>query len=300
MTKPAEVTSPERELAARVDALKKEVQVAMRDLNRARGALESMTRAGDFASDAAKVAEALRDLRRSSLEALGLEDERVALVGELDAHFEREKTRARMMLLGELDRALRADGGRLEHLGDQPLTLGVGPLTLTIDLLARRATLSYAREALAEVDADAQTILSALSEARAAIQDRALESEVFFEQLERAYRVQLAMMGLPDGERVDLVDLLVPLSLVDADLAARRKKGLDALTPWPRYLLAYQLQRLRRDGLLERQGRRLDLGTATGGSTKNKQDVLFVPGPGTDGQYYLSLRFQSVPGTPGS
>src|SRR5690554_4366217 len=300
MTKPAEITSPEGDLASRVDALKKDVQAGMRDLNRAKNALESMTRAGAFAPDASKVAAALRDLRRASLEALGLEDARVALVGELDAHFDREKTRARMTLLSELDGALRAEGGRLEHLGDQPLTLGVGPLTLTIDLLARRATLSYAREELVEVDASAEVILKALAEARGEMQARALESEAFFSQLEKAYRVQLTMLGLPDGERVDLVDLLEPLALVDADPSARRKKGLDALTSWPRYLLAYQLQKLRRDGLLERQGRRLDLGTATGGSTKNKQDVLFIPGPGTDGQYYLSLRFQSVSGTPGS
>ncbi|RAL22942.1 hypothetical protein DL240_08605 [Lujinxingia litoralis] len=288
------MTSPasSHDIAGKVDALKKDVQTAMRELSRARSALESMTRAGNLAADPEKVATAFRDLRRSSLQALGLEDERLALVGELEAYFEREKTRQRMTLLGELNRALTEEGGRLEHLGDHPLTLGIGQLTLTLDLLARRATLSYAREDIAEVEASTEAILKAVRQTRDAIQKRALPSDLFFERLQHAYRVQLAMSGLPEGERVDLVDLLVPLALVDTDAEQRRKKGLDALTPWPRYLLAYQLQRLRRDGLLEQQGRRLDLGTATGGSTKNKQNVLFIPGHGTDGQYYLSLRFQ--------
>ena len=43
--------------------------------------------------------------------------------------------------------------------------------------------------------------------------------------------------------------------------------------------------------LLERRGRRISLGTATGGSTRNKRNVLFVPVSVTDGQYYLSIVF---------
>ena len=54
-------------------------------------------------------------------------------------------------------------------------------------------------------------------------------------------------------------------------------------------MLAYQLRRLRREGTLARDGLRVELGVATGGSARDKRNVVYVPAGG-EGQYQLSLR----------
>jgi hypothetical protein len=86
---------------------------------------------------------------------------------------------------------------------------------------------------------------------------------------------------------VDLVDTLAPLAWL-LDPSSGRKT-----TPYPRHMLAYQLYRLQREAHLQHEGLRLELGTATGGSTRHKAKVLFVPSSHTEGFYYLSLRFVS-------
>jgi hypothetical protein len=101
----------------------------------------------------------------------------------------------------------------------------------------------------------------------------------------------LAARGHTLGERVDLVDLRLPLALLRTGADRWRRIELAKTPSYERYQLAYQLQRLRKDQLLEKGGLRLDLGSATGGSTRQKHNVLFIPRAGGDGQYYLSLRF---------
>ena len=114
-----------------------------------------------------------------------------------------------------------------------------------------------------------------------------IDSKSFWQALKAAYDIVLLKDGKPAGERIDIVDVLVPMAWIWPH-AVQLKKA----TQFPRYLLAYQIQKLRQDGLIAHNGYRLDLGTATGGSTKNKANVLFIPMGPTEGQYYLTMCFR--------
>lgn len=233
-------------------------------------------------------------LRDADLAAFGLEERRAELVARLAAHQERLKAQARMALIGELTRA--GQGVEVALLAETPLTVLVAPLAVEIDLDAGSARVLYAREVVETCEPDAPAILAARQKAMDRIRAEALESAAFFDLARRAYQTVLLARGLQAGERVDLVDLLGPLSVLGRDADDWRKVasgGVKGFAPYPRYLLAYQLHRLRRDGMLAKDGVRLDLGAATAGSTRNKRDVLFVPSSATEGQYYLSIRFAS-------
>ncbi len=276
-----------------IEAFKKSVQKALRPPLRAKKGLEAMTHAGRLADDAA-FSDAVRKLRRADLSCIDLEEQRQILLEQIDTHLDRRKMRRRMMVLGELDRRLSELDQSFEHLTDQPLTISVGSLTVVIDLLKDRAEVRYARQTVTTTEADAKSITTSLESTRRTIRERTVESPRFFERLRQSYQVALTLSGGEEGDRVDLVDLLLPLAMISTPKEARRTKGLESLTPFPRYLLAYQLHRLRGDGCLQRDGLRIDLGTATGDSTSDKANVLFLPDSAGGGQYYLSIRFQSA------
>ena len=136
--------------------------------------------------------------------------------------------------------------------------------------------LQYAREEVAEAKLDPTEILQTRLEAGRKIRETSLDNEVFFERLYTAYRITLLQVGQDPESRVDLVDLIPALTLLQAEPAAHRK-GRAKVKPYPRYMLAYQLARLRRQGAMQQGKVRLELGVATGGSTKNKSNVLFIP-----------------------
>ncbi len=274
----------------RVEELKKALKARLRDGDKARKALEELGKPGAL-EKLDVVGPALGALREADLAALGLGDPAGALVGALVDVRGQLEARARMKVLGELTRLAEAEGLSAQRVGDAPPAVLVAPLVVELDFDRGLAVLTYAREPVAEVPLDAAAILKARGEVMAAILEAAAPSEVFFERLVGAYRLALAAGGGQAGDRVDLVDLLAPLALLQTPREGWRKADLSKLEPFPRHLLAYQLQRMRREGVLERGGLRLELGTATGGTTRNKRDVLFVPTTPSEGQYYLSVRF---------
>lgn len=288
-TQSAATSNPMDAIMERLNALKTEVQQQLKDPTKAQKALETLTKKSALPLGDA-LDKPLRDLQKASLEAVGLEEERKGLLKEIEVYLERQKMKTRMQFLGDLQAFAREQDVEVVKLSDTPLTVHLAPLTVEVDFDKGKATLLYAREVVDEVRLTPRAVLEGRKLGAAKIKDRSVESPLFFDLLHQAYQFLLLSRGEPAGNRVDLVDLLVPLAVLSADQDKLRKNGIDAIKEYPRYLLAYQLNRLRRDGILEKDGRRIDLGTATGGSTKNKKDVLFIPSTGTEGQYYLSIR----------
>lgn len=217
---------------------------------------------------------------------------RKALVERIDNVLKRLKIKARMAFLTKLNMLADAQKISVEKLSESPLVLYVAPLTFEIDFEQGGVDLLFGHECIdSDLPIDANALIEAHATHAGALTDDSLASEAFFDLLYDAYQTVLARTHGDPHSRVDLVDVLVPLAMLRADDKALRKKGLDALQPFSRALLAWQLAQLRRDGLLERNGRRLDLGAATGGSTRNKKDVLYIPVGPKNGQYYGSLRF---------
>ncbi len=212
-----------------------------------------------------------------------------ALRETLRGEAERRRRTLRLGALGALHRAAKDAGLGCETLSDSPPTLLIAPVTVTLDFDAGRAELSYARETVGETDVDAGRILAARETFMKETREAAIPSERFFDQLRAAHAFVCRSRGQGTEERVDLVDLLGPLSLFTVE--PEKWRSTTRWNAFPRHMLAYQLKNLRADGLLERDGVRLDLGAATGGTTRNKRNVLFVPSGHDQGQYYLSVRF---------
>lgn len=290
---PTPTDAPEPRSAALlrdVDSLRGRVNDAVKAMTSARKTLDALRKKGALES-IPTLDKARSQLERSDLSMLGLEDERVALVGRLGEHLQGLRQRARHEVLGGLRELCQAEGQAFEVIGTEPPMVVMSPLTVELDPDQGKAVLLFARETVLEVGLSARAIFEGRKKAMAQIKASALPSEEFFDILRMAYRTVLMRDGLPPDERIDLVDLLAPLSVLSLSRDSWRRVDGSRLEGYPRYLLAYQLSRLRRDGCLQRNDARVELGTATGGSTRNKRNVLFVPVSPTDGQYYLTVRF---------
>ncbi len=172
----------------------------------------------------------------------------------------------------------------------EPPSFRLTPLTVEPNFKKGESELLYARLPVGKTSLDPADILAARQKYVTSLEGGA-SPEDFLEKLYLAYRKACAGAGKRPGERVDLAELLPDLAL-----ALQPKKFLanptkDNYTPYGRVRLAYDLARLKREGLFEYQGKRLSLGTATIGTTRQKDKVLYLEGPGGKGQYYLSIAF---------
>ncbi|MCB9727384.1 MAG: hypothetical protein H6746_02755 [Deltaproteobacteria bacterium] len=288
----ADSPAPANALAA-VSMLRDDLRAAVRSADRARKALDRLCKPGAI-ERIDLLGPELTALEGVDLAPMAFEERRLALVAELRRRMEAMRAERRSGVLGPLQRLAAADGVPVRMLSDSPPVLLLSPLGCELDFERGSARLTYARETVLEARLDASDILAKREEAMALIRGAAEPPERFFQAALSAYRLVLAARGLEAGDRVDLVDLLAPLALLATDSQLWRKTPLAKVPDYPRYLLAYQLQRLRREGALEQGGRRIDLGTATGGTTRDKRNVLFVPTAADDGQYYLSIRFTPI------
>lgn len=274
-----------------ISALLKEIRTLSRRLSLAKNGLQSLPNK-DLSPDHL---EAWNDAQPLLLKETGvpsIDEKAHAIAQRLAPELKKLRTKARMKFLTTLDMNAAKDDLKIERISEAPLVLFIKPFTFEIDFDAPAARHLYGHEFIADLSLDAHEILQAHHRVLKESKQRLLDPTVFFPLLHQAYKMVLASQGLEYGKRIDVVDVLTPLAILQADTKKLRQKGLDALTPYPRYLLAMQLAHQRREGVLEHEGLRLDLGAATGGSTRNKDDVLFIPVGAKSGQYYRSLRFE--------
>ncbi len=244
-----------------------------------------------------------RDLKklRSTLPRLrGLRPVQVDLaaeVGDLVVSLEaflREQERSRPLHFGRsLREAAEAGGVSFAVLTTEPPEYRLDPFTVGADFRKGMAELRYARLPLTEVELDAPAILKARTKMLEALEVERFDPGAFFDRLLSAYRRLLA--GRPVGERVNLVDALPEVAFLAQSERFRRDPSRDHYQPYGRVRLAWDLARLRRSGGLHRNGWRLGLGSATMGTTRNKDDVLYLEDEGGRGQYYLTLWFVPEP-----
>lgn len=169
----------------------------------------------------------------------------------------------------------------------------LGAFTVRLDLDAGEAEVRYAREVLDAVRAEPRLVLDAVRKAGAALH-RDVEPAVIFREIALAYRLLLTQLGLPFGERVNLVELLPPLFYVRQTEAFWKKQESRALRPVTRAQLAWDLDALQRAHCLESDGLRIGLGSATAGSTAKKSQVLFLESAAGGGQYFLTFALRSA------
>ncbi|MFP4599792.1 MAG: hypothetical protein ACLFVJ_16150 [Persicimonas sp.] len=281
----------EPELSDRVDAFLKELRSRSRKLSRAKNILGSVKGKQPDAADYAAWLEVRQGLEGLDMGEPALQELKDELVAQMAKQLERMRIKARMKFVQKLEILAGQRGLGLDKVSESPLVYHAEPLTFEIDFDAGSARVLFGHEPIAEVAMKPAALLDAREQAVEDLEARALDAEAFFDRLHDAYRTVLVADHAEFGERVDLVDVLVPLAVLGAERKRWRREGTDALEPFGRVLLAYQLAGLRAEGVLERNGLRLELGAATGGTTRDKRDVLFVPVGAKGGQYYGSLRF---------
>lgn len=268
------------------------LQQMSRTVNQVVAASKPIAKALDKMGDVASlnrqdyVADALNAIQHADLAPYGGADSYAALIRGLEDRLRTLRTTARQDLIAGLN-ATAPKPDQIKMVSDSPLVLYVHPLTLEVNFEQCKTTWSYAREPMAQSSLDPSDIWNVYGELLDQFRAARIDSKSFWQALKAAYDIVLLKDGKPAGERIDIVDVLVPMAWIWPHAVQLKK-----VTQFPRYLLAYQIQKLRQDGLIAHNGYRLDLGTATGGSTKNKANVLFIPMGPTEGQYYLTMCFR--------
>jgi hypothetical protein len=281
-------------LTERFRAFEKRLRGHARRLSRAKNLLAEIEGAEPSAKDFADWL-ALRDgLDGLDLGEPDLQQRKTELLEALDKPLERARLKARMSFVQKFEMRAKQAGLELEKLSESPLVFFADPLTIELDFDQASARLLFGKEPIVPVDMEAASVIEAYQDAVEGLEARAMESAAFFDLLLKAYRTVIVANSADDGDRVDLVDVLLPLGLLRVEREEWRDQEPDSLEPFGRVLLAFQLARLRREGVLERKGMRLDLGAATGGTTRDKKNVLFIPIGARDGQYYGSIRFNNA------
>ena len=199
---------------------------------------------------------------------------------------EQEQSRRRR-LNAELRAACQQAELELLVLAREPLELRLPPISVLVDYERNRAELRFADGVLQRCEVEAGAIMQARKKALDQLEGRHWDAPAFLELLLKAWR----RVARGAGGWVELVDVLPELTLLRQDKKFRRDPSARNFKPYPRVCFAYDLWRLRRDRCLSHDGWRLTLGTATGGSTRDKSRVLRLEDERGQGQYHLSLRF---------
>lgn len=250
--------------------------------------------AGDEAGEVARVADGLAALDLETLRRAGLAEGAEALRDRARERLQALRQEQRRAFGAALQAAAEAAARPFRRLGENPPEFLVAPFSVLVDPERMEATLAYAREEVARAPAKAPDVLAAVEKAEKELTAKPLPPEEEFDLLVAAWRAALAIEGRPPGERVDLAEVLPQAALLRQGRRFREDPQREAFAPYPKARFLFDLARLRAARLLERNGLRLDLGTATGDSTKKKGRVFFLAEADGSGQYYLTIRFVPV------
>lgn len=143
---------------------------------------------------------------------------------------------------------------------------------LTVVVGKQRAELRYARESVGWTKPRAGDIVTGVARALERLQARSRPPDELLPALAAAYAAVLARRGARPGARAPLIEVR------------------DEVGGATRAQFAWDLARLRREKRLVVDGRRLDLGVATGHAAARKSRVVWVENDGGGGAYYETFR----------
>lgn len=183
----------------------------------------------------------------------------------------------------DLHQACREHGVVPKRVSERPEEWRLAPFTLSVDRRRDRATLRYARRAMTRcLPCDANDVLNACQRVAAKLTAGSLAPDTLLPLLAQAYDTARDA----DGARVALPEFCNEVARLATDRSEQRR--------YTRAQLAFDLARLRREQRLQIDGRRIDLGSATGGLAAKKSRVMWIEGPPGTGQYYATFRLMPV------
>jgi hypothetical protein len=142
---------------------------------------------------------------------------------------------------------------------------------LTVVIGGARAELRYARESVGSSSSEREAIAAAVLRALDRLADRSRPPDELLPALAAAYAAVLRRRGARPGDRVPLVELRDELGGTRAQFA-------------------WDLARLRRERRLVVDGRRLDLGVATGHTAARRSQVVWIENDGGGGSFFQTFR----------
>ncbi|NOZ85320.1 MAG: hypothetical protein GXP49_03475 [Deltaproteobacteria bacterium] len=234
---------------------------------------------------------AVNRLSPSFLDRFGLKERALTLQEQLLKRLHELKAEHRRRLGKELKESFESGGFNARLVSDNPPSFKVGRFEIELNLDKMEAGISFCREPLRKVQAKPEKIMDALTREKRLIETSAVEQGRFFDAILNAYKASLALYSGRMGDRVDLVDLLPQVAFMLQPDKFKEHPTKERFISYSRVQFIFDLNRLRESGLLTKSGFRLDLGTATGDSTRKKGRVFFLEDANGEGQYYLSARF---------
>lgn len=203
--------------------------------------------------------------------------------------YAREQEKSLPLQFGrQLREAAEAAGTGFMSLTAEPPTYYLDPFTVEADFGRGVARLTYSRTTVSESPLDPKAILQEREKMQHALEGKGFEPEIYLERLYKAY----SRLAKGPGDRVELVDLLPEIALLSQSEDFRKDPTRENFKPYGRVRLAFDLSRLRKSGTLVHHGKRLTLGTATIGTTRQKDRVMWLEEGQGRGQFYLTAGFQ--------
>lgn len=282
-----------RPLSAAITALRAALKERARTQKALDKALAALS-AAEAGQDLPALVRLLPALDPASFATLGLSEAGEALAQDAQALATALGQSQRRELTRGLRAACEAASRDFRMLTENPPEYRVGGFTVRVEPATMEAELLFCRLEVATSAARPEAILAAVSRAERELQAGQESPEDLFARLLRAYGAALGSAGLRPGERIELVDLLPHAALTYQNAKFLQNPQAKHYRPYTRMRFVYELGRLRAARLLEQGGLRLDLGTATGDSVKNKVRVFYLEDADGQGQYYLTLRFIPV------
>lgn len=196
--------------------------------------------------------------------------------------------------------------------GSEPLEFKVGPFSVRPQFETGTFSLAYARVLIADdFPLDSDFLFQTLDDQAASFnkggykaslpdsvsaesqEGQELFCQEMFADIWTAYKIMLRCRRKGVGDRVPLHDIWAVLAVLRQNQEFTENGSASAFKEYSRAQFCWDIVRLRRCGGLQRRGLRLNLSTATIGTTKNKEQVFWLDDGVGSGQYYLSLWFQN-------
>jgi len=175
-------------------------------------------------------------------------------------------------------------GLAIKMLDPDPLELFLAPFTLRVDIAKDLVSFSLARLKLGKCGASADAVLATHDRLLSKLDGRNWDPDRFHRGLVRAWK----RLG---GDHAPIRDVLPEIAMAVQSDAWRLNPIAKNFREYSKAQFAWDLFRLRQKGKTCVDGWRLHFGPATGGSTRDKRNLLFVEDGQGGGRWTLTLKF---------
>lgn len=234
---------------------------------------------------------ALLEKTETKVAALAVGDRGKAALDEIRSDLRERRKSMQERLAKDLSAACQAQGLELRVLRrEEPVEVRIAPFAVVIDREKGKAELRFARLRLEECAADATAIVETHDRVLAELR-RDFEAERFFDACLKAWRAACGAGSAGASERVEILEFLPYLTLQLQSRAFSVEPSESNFRGYSRVRFAYDVQRLRREGGLTRDGWRMNLGVATGTTASKKNRTIFFEDEHGDGEFKLTVFF---------